>query len=126
MKAFAIACVVAAAVVCAPGVAAQSNPSGAVGSLPWSMATLPGRSLAYLDSGGTGVPIVFLHAGSGSSGFWEHQIAAVRAAGYRFVAFDRVGSGRSTLDAGAPPGSAADDLQALAGTLRLDRFHLVG
>ena len=91
-----------------------------------AFAPLPGRRLWYLDTGGSGIPVVFLHAGSGSSAVWEHQIAVVRAAGYRFIAYDRLGSGRSVLDSGSDPGSAADDLEGLVSLLKIDRFHLVG
>ena len=89
-------------------------------------ADLSGRRLWYVDTGGNGVPIVFLHAATGSSAVWEHQLSAVTAAGHRFIAYDRLGTGRSTLAAGADPGTAADDLQGLAEHLRLPRFHLVG
>ncbi|HEU4350907.1 MAG TPA: alpha/beta hydrolase [Burkholderiales bacterium] len=78
-------------------------------------AELPGASLRYQDSSGEGPPIVFLHAGSGSSRMWEHQVADFTGAGYRFVAYDR-----------RAEGVAVDDLEALAGHLGLDRFHLVG
>jgi pimeloyl-ACP methyl ester carboxylesterase len=82
-------------------------------------AELPGARLRYEDSGGEGSgegpPVVFLHAGSGSSRMWEHQIPDFTAAGYRFIAPDRRGEG-----------AAVDDLEALAGHLGLDRFHLVG
>ena len=91
-----------------------------------AVAHLPGREIVFRDAGGSGVPIVFLHAGTGSSIVWQHQIAAVRAAGYRFVAYDRLGSGRSVLDPRAEPGSAADDLQGLMDHLKTERFHLVG
>lgn len=67
------------------------------------------------DSGGNGVPVVFLHAASGNSRMWEHQVPAFTAAGYRFIAYDRRGQG-----------TAADDLEALAGHLGIERFHLVG
>jgi pimeloyl-ACP methyl ester carboxylesterase len=90
-----------------------------------AFAHLPGREILFRDTGGRGVPIVFLHAGTGSSIVWQHQIAAVRAAGYRFVAYDRLGSGRSVLDPRAEPGSAADDLQLME-HLKIERFHLVG
>jgi len=101
-------------------VAAQNRePAGA-------FATLPGRRLWYVDTGGTGTPVVLLHAASGSIVMWERQLPALRAAGYRVIAFDRVGWGKSELDEGAPPGTAADDLQGLLGRLRIDRFHLVG
>ena len=46
---------------------------------------------------------------------WEHQIPAFTAAGYRFLALER-----------RAEGSAVDDLEAFAGHLGLDRFHLVG
>jgi pimeloyl-ACP methyl ester carboxylesterase len=103
--------------------AAQSAPSG---DPRGTFASLPGRRLWYVDSGGSGTPVVLLHAASGSSVMWERQMSALRTAGYRAIAYDRVGWGRSELEAGADPGSAADDLQALLGMLRLDRVHLVG
>jgi len=93
---------------------------------PGAFATLPGRRLWYVDTGGTGTPVVLLHAASGSILMWERQLPALRAAGYRVIAFDRVGWGRSELDEGAASGTAADDLQGLLGFLRVDRFHLVG
>ena len=59
--------------------------------------------------------MVFLHAGSGSSRMWEHQIPAFTGAGYRFIAYDRRSEGISS-----------EDLEALAAHLGLERFHLVG
>ena len=94
--------------------------------VPGAFADLPGRRIFYRDTGGSGVPIVFLHAGTGSSIVWQHQIPAVRAAGYRFVTYDRLGSGRSVLEERGEPGSAADDLQGLMEHLKIERFHLVG
>ncbi|HUQ26299.1 MAG TPA: alpha/beta fold hydrolase [Burkholderiales bacterium] len=64
---------------------------------------------------GTGVPIVFLHAGSGNSGLWSDQVEFFSAAGYRCIAYDR-----------RAQAAAADELEALATQLGLDRFHLVG
>jgi pimeloyl-ACP methyl ester carboxylesterase len=89
-------------------------------------ADLPGVRLAYIDTGGTGVPLVLLHAATGSSRTWEYQIPAFTAAGYRVVAFDRRGYGRTPFAADAPPASAADDLLALMDHLKIDRFHLLG
>ena len=91
-----------------------------------SVANLPDRDLYYEDSGGPGEPVVFLHPGSGSALVWERQAPAVTSAGFRFIAYDRVGSGRSTLQANADPGHAADDLEALRRHIGFDRFHLVG
>ena len=92
---------------------------------PGAHAALAGRRLWYVDTGGAGTPVVLLHAASGSSLMWEKQLPALRAAGYRAIAYDRVGWGQSELDEGAVPGTAADDLQALLALLRVDRFHLV-
>jgi pimeloyl-ACP methyl ester carboxylesterase len=83
------------------------------------VAEIPGTGLRYEESGGEGSgegpPVVFLHAGSGSSRMWEHQIPDFTGAGYRFVAYDR-----------RAEGAAVDDLETLAEHLGLDRFHLVG
>jgi pimeloyl-ACP methyl ester carboxylesterase len=80
---------------------------------------VPGKGIRYEDSGaelsGQGLPVVFLHAGSGSSRMWEHQVPAFTALGYRFIAYDR-----------SAEGIAVEDLEALAEYLLLDRFHLVG
>ena len=81
----------------------------------------------YRDSGGSGVPVVFLHAATGSSRVWEYQIPVFTAAGYRFIAPDRRGWGRTVVEpAGPQPGSAAGDLLGLMDHLGVDRFHLVG
>jgi len=78
----------------------------------------------YTDTGGKGVPVVLMHAATGSTQSWEHQTPAFVNAGYRVIAFDRRGWGRSLEQPGA--GTAADDLIALMDSLHIDRFHLVG
>jgi pimeloyl-ACP methyl ester carboxylesterase len=91
-------------------------------------ANLPGVKLWFIDTGGGGVPIVLLHANTGTSAYWENQITRFSQAGYRVVAFDRRGWGKSTADptTGSQPGTIAEDLDALADYLKLDRFHLIG
>lgn len=89
-------------------------------------ADAPGARIWYRDTGGSGVPVVFMHAATGSSRVWEHQEAAFTAAGFRVIAYDRRGFGRTAVGAAAPPGTAADDLQALVSALHIDRFHLIG
>src|SRR5580692_767448 len=92
-----------------------------------AQAELPGARIFYIDTGGSGVPVVFLHAATGSSRVWEYQIPAFTARGYRVIAYDRRGFGRSVIDPSGPqPGTGADDLQALMQYLGVDRFHLVG
>ena len=89
-------------------------------------ADLAGVRIWYKDTGGSGVPIVFLHSNTGSSQNWENQIPAFTAAGYRFIAYDRRGWGRSVSESAAPVGTAADDLHSLMKYLGIDRFHLMG
>src|ERR1700722_9913957 len=49
------------------------------------------------------------------------------ARGYRVIAFDRRGWGRTVIDPTEPqPGTAAGDLLALLDDLGLDRVHVVG
>lgn len=82
---------------------------------------LPTGEVFYRDSGGNGAPVVFLHAASGNSMIWEHQIPAFTSAGYRFIAIDYRGvDGR--------PGACdwSDQIDALVRKLGVDRFHLLG
>src|SRR6266487_2155991 len=90
-------------------------------------AALNGVRIWYSDTGGRGEPIVLLHAATGSSRVWEHQVPAFTGSGYRVIAYDRRGFGRSEIDStGAQPGTGADDLLALVDYLGIDRLHLVG
>jgi pimeloyl-ACP methyl ester carboxylesterase len=97
-------------------------------SIAGAYAELPGVKLWFTDSGGAGTPIVLLHANTGTSAVWASQIESFSLAGYRVIAFDRRGWGKSIADpaTGPQPGSIAGDLDALADHLNLDRFHLLG
>src|SRR3984957_11829571 len=105
----------------APALAAENSQSGAC-------AELPGVKLWFTDSGGSGVPSVLLHSNTGTSLVWENQIHDFAKAGYRVIAFDRRGWGKSVANpaSGPQPGSIAGDLDALADYLKLARFHLLG
>src|SRR5215469_6166214 len=88
--------------------------------------TVPGAKIFYKDSSGGGVPVIFLHAFTGSAEVWEHQIPAFTRAGYRFIAYDRRSYGRTVADAHGPASTGADDLLALMDHLQIEKFHLVG
>jgi pimeloyl-ACP methyl ester carboxylesterase len=90
-------------------------------------ANLPGVKLWFTDSAGAGTPIILLHSNTGTSEIWVDQIAAFSKAGYRVIAFDRRGWGKSVADpAGPQPGSIASDLDGLVNYLKLGKFHLLG
>lgn len=81
--------------------------------------------LWYWDTGGPGVPVVFLHAGSQSGAGWGYQQAAFAATGFRAVGYSRRGHFRSERGPADKPGLACDDLLALVDHLQLGRVHLV-
>jgi len=89
---------------------------------------LAGAKIWYQDAGGGGEPVVFMHAATGHAGFFDaSQMPAFAAAGYRPIAWDRRGYGRTVCGADAvSAGTAANDLLALADFLGLARFHLIG
>jgi pimeloyl-ACP methyl ester carboxylesterase len=90
-------------------------------------AAVAGARIFYRDTGGNGAPVILLHAATGSSRVWDYQIPAFTAAGYRVIAFDRRGWGRTEIDpAQSKPSTAADDLVALLDQLHLDRAHIIG
>lgn len=59
--------------------------------------TTQGASIWYADMG-EGRPVVILHGGLGHSGNFAHQVPALMAAGYRVIAIDSRGHGRSSRD----------------------------
>jgi pimeloyl-ACP methyl ester carboxylesterase len=103
-----------------------AQPPPAYAGLREGSADVPGARLFYVDSGGTGPAVVLLHAGTGSRQVWEHQIPAFAAAGYRVIAYDRRGYGRTTVAPDGPLSTAADDLDALLTALGIDRAFVLG
>jgi non-heme chloroperoxidase len=101
---------------------AQSQPA----ALQEGFVDVPGAKIFYRDSGGRGAPVVFLHAFTGSADVWEHQIPAFTNAGYRFIAYERRGFGRTVADANGSASTGPDDLLALVDHLKIQTFHLVG
>ena len=85
-----------------------------------------GAELWYQDSGGSGVPIVLLHASTGSAAAWRYQQDRFSRAGYRVIAYSRRGYFRSKTGESAKLVSGAADLLVLSEKLQLARFHLIG
>jgi pimeloyl-ACP methyl ester carboxylesterase len=86
-----------------------------------TIADLPTGRVYYRDTRNSGVPLVLLHAASGNSLMWEHQIEPFTRAGYRCVAIDYRGV---AVKGGA--GDWSDQIEALVAMLELPRFHLLG
>ncbi|MEQ8496860.1 MAG: alpha/beta hydrolase, partial [Gammaproteobacteria bacterium] len=81
----------------------------------------------YYEVRGSGTPLLLLHGGFGHTGAWRHQADAFAAAGFRVIAIDSRGQGRSTLP-DTPLGYTrmADDVLGLMDQLGIARAHLVG
>jgi non-heme chloroperoxidase len=86
-----------------------------------------GVRLHIEDSGGSGRPVVLIHGWPLSAQAWEPQVSVLRAAGYRVVAYDRRGFGRSDKpESGYSYDTLADDLQRVMDQCDLQDVTLVG
>ena len=115
--------------------------AGALGGAAAGAATSPGEPtdsdamqagtgttrLHIEDSGGSGRPVVLIHGWPLSAQAWEPQVSVLRDAGYRVVAYDRRGFGRSDKpDSDYSYDTLADDLQRVLEQCALQDVTLVG
>ena len=85
--------------------------------------------LWFVDSGGPGVPIVLLHPNTGTCAVWEEQIAGLSRAGYRVIAFDRRGWGKSVRRSGVRSAAGQHRRRSRRAGRSISRsikFHLIG
>jgi pimeloyl-ACP methyl ester carboxylesterase len=109
--------------ICRPSVAAAELPIR-------NILVSPGVELHYVESG-SGTPVIFVHGSLGDGGYWNPQVIAFAAAGYRAISYSRRYNPPNTNQPrpGDPPYSAitdADDLAAFIRALRLGKAHIVG
>jgi pimeloyl-ACP methyl ester carboxylesterase len=90
-----------------------------------AVAELPGTRLWYWDTGGTGRPVVLMHAATHSAAGWVYQQPVLAQAGYRAIAYSRRGYYGSDPGDPADPGFAADDLDNLLQHLNVGSVDLV-
>ncbi len=81
----------------------------------------------YYKDWGSGQPIVFCHGWPLSSDAWEEQMQFLASKGYRCIAHDRRGHGRSSQPwSGNEMNIYADDLATLINSLDLKKAVLIG
>lgn len=115
------------AVAGALGGAAVGTTAGPEGSSSVDIAPADTARLHIDDSGGGGRPVVLIHGWPLSAQAWEPQVSVLQAAGYRVVAYDRRGFGRSDKpESGYSYDVLADDLQRVMDQCRLQDVTLVG
>jgi non-heme chloroperoxidase len=91
-----------------------------------TITTQDGTTIFYKDWG-MGQPVVFSHGWPLNSDAWDDQLVFVASHGYRAIAHDRRGHGRSSQPwDGNDMDTYADDLAALIETLDLQNAVLVG
>src|ERR1700689_4714093 len=90
-----------------------------------TVTTTDGTEIFYKDWG-SGQPIVFSHGWPLSADDWDTQLLFFLGHGYRVIAHDRRGHGRSTQTSGGPDmDHYADDLAAVTAHLDLhDAIHV--
>lgn len=94
--------------------------------LPRQHVTVDGVDIAYVDSGGTGPALVFIHGLSSYASFWEYQIPAFTAT-HRVLALDLPGYGASERpDAPYTPPWYADVVSAWLDKVGVEKAVIVG
>jgi non-heme chloroperoxidase len=84
-----------------------------------------GTELFYRDWG-SGTPVVFLSGWTLPADFWSYQMAPLSEAGFRCIAYDRRGHGRSSDPGrGYDYDTLADDLAAVLDSLLLSNVQIV-
>jgi pimeloyl-ACP methyl ester carboxylesterase len=79
------------------------------------------------DTGGEGRPVVLIHGWPLTAQAWRPQVSVLQAAGYRVVAYDRRGFGRSDKpESGYGYDTLADDLRQVITERNLKHVTLVG
>lgn len=81
----------------------------------------------FYEEMGTGQPVVFIHGWPTSHEMWEYQVTEIAAKGYRCIAYDRRGFGKSDKPwNGYDYDTLADDLKSVIDELELSNVILVG
>lgn len=82
-----------------------------------------------VDDTGAGSPVLLLHGWPDTADLWRHQVPALRAEGYRVIAPDLRGFGKSSKPAETEAYVAPrmiGDVIGLLDHLSIERVHLVG
>ncbi len=96
-------------------------------SAPWSgMVPVDDTALAVTDTGGPGVPVVYLNGQFATQGYWRRVVAEL-GTGWRHITYDERARGRkSQRSADYSFAAAVRDVDAVLAARRVDRVLLVG
>lgn len=110
------------------GEAARAPTSASTSESTTAAATIANPVHLHIeDTGGDGRPVVLIHGWPLSADAWAPQVPVLQAAGYRVVAYDRRGFGRSDKpESGYSYDTLADDLERVMDECGLQDATLVG
>ncbi|WP_305785418.1 alpha/beta fold hydrolase [Symbioplanes lichenis] len=92
----------------------------------WSgMVAVEDTALAVTDSGGAGVPVVYLNGQFATQGYWRRVVAEL-GPGWRHITYDERARGRSRRSADYSFEAAVRDVDAVLAARGVDRALVVG
>ena len=105
-------------------------PVSANGTVPtaskWSgMVPVDDTALAVTDTGGAGIPVVYLNGQFATQGYWRRVIAEL-GTGWRHITYDERARGKSNRSADYSFEAAVRDVDAVLSARGVDRALLVG
>jgi non-heme chloroperoxidase len=105
----------------------STNPAREKGGKTMSTITTQDGTQLYYKDWGSGQPVVFSHGWPLNADAWESQMAFLASNGYRCIAHDRRGHGRSSQPSGGNEmDTYADDLATLIEELDLKDAVMIG
>jgi pimeloyl-ACP methyl ester carboxylesterase len=99
--------------------------TSATGSTWTGMVPVDDTALAVTDTGGPGIPVVYLNGQFATQGYWRRVIAEL-GAGWRHITYDERARGRSKRSADYSFEAAVRDVDAVLAARGVDRALVIG
>ncbi|MFF9410511.1 alpha/beta fold hydrolase [Streptomyces anandii] len=102
-----------------------NNSTSAAGSKWTGMVPVDDTALAVTDTGGTGLPVVYLNGQFATQGYWRRVIAELGPQ-WRHITYDERARGKSRRSADYSFEAAVRDVDAVLAARKVDRALVVG
>jgi hypothetical protein len=90
------------------------------------MLAVEDTELAVTDTGGTGIPVVYLNGQFATQGYWRHVIAELGTENWRHITFDERARGKSKRSADYSFEAAVRDVDAVLAARSVQRAVVIG